>query len=97
MVHVTTCNTDQKHDMLIDPSTVIATDQAVPTGRLLDGSSDHGYVEEWQEPAILPDGRQCYRMYLFDDDDITDEEGNHLDADCYPWDNDHVRRILLAD
>ena len=79
----------------ISANMVNPTDQAVPTGRLLDGSCDHGYVEEWQEPAILPDGRECYRIYLFAAEDIYTDDGYPIDADEYPWDDDHVARIIL--
>jgi hypothetical protein len=81
----------------IDPSLVKATDNARPTGRLLDRSEDYGYAEEWQEPATMPDGRQCLRMYLFDKDEITDDNGEPLEAEDYPWDDDHVQRIILLD
>ena len=81
----------------IDTSLVHSTGHAEPTSRLLDGSEDHGYDEEWQEPAILPDGRKCYLMYLFDIADITNADGDALLAEDYPWDDDHVRRIILVD
>jgi len=76
----------------IDPALVEATGHAEPTSRVLDGSEDHGYAEEWQEPAVMPDGRPCLRMYLFDDDEVCEEE-----AENYPWDDDHVKRIVLLD
>jgi hypothetical protein len=82
-------NTDRKGGERINPNRVKATGQAVPTGRLLDGSSDYGYAEEWQEPATMPDGRKCRITYLFDDGDICD------DVDNYPFDADHVARIVL--
>jgi hypothetical protein len=98
-VHVTWTNENRTGDEMIDPALaeVETGTQAYPTSRLLDGSSDHGYAEEWAEPATLPDGRPCLRMYLFDDEDIHDEEGEPLLAENYPWDHEHVRRILLLD
>lgn len=91
-------NTDTQAMDRINPADVRATgENAEPTSRLLDGSSDHGYAEEWQEPATMPDGRACYRMYLFTADDIVDADGEPLDAEDYPWDNAHVRRIRLID
>lgn len=82
----------------IDPVLVKATgENAQPTSRLLDGSEDHGYSEEWAEPATMPDGRKCHRMYLFDEDDISDDNGDPLDPESYPWDNNHVKRIILID
>jgi|CXWL01.1.fsa_nt_gi hypothetical protein len=81
-------------DMLaetIDPSLVEPTGSTYPTGRVLDGSSDHGYAQEWAEPGVLPDGRRCRRMFLFSEEDIEgiEEEEN------YPWDMEHVVRIVL--
>lgn len=84
-------------DETIDASLVKATDNAFTTSRVLDGSNDHGFAEEWLEPATLPDGRSCYRVYLFDDEDITDDNGEPIDAEHYPWDDDHVARIKLVD
>ena len=96
-VHITTGNYISDNDLTIDPSLVVATDSAQPTSRVLDGSSDHGYAQEWLEPAVMPDGTQCKRVYLFDDDDITDDDGEPLEAEDYPWDDNHVARILLND
>ena len=67
---------------------------AVPTSRVLDGSSDHGFDEEWAEPGyVVIDGekRQASRMYLFDASETGD------DASEYPWDEKHVARIILRD
>lgn len=84
---------DPKAETIDAARVLVATgDCAEPTSRLLAGSEDHGYAEEWQEPAVLPDGRKCYRMYLFDAEDIADK-----DPEFYPWDDDHVRRIILVD
>jgi hypothetical protein len=78
---------------MIDPETVEpAGKNAYPTSRLLDGSQDHGYAQEWAEPATMPDGRPCLRIYLFDDDEV-----DHEDAVDYPWDDEHVKRIELLD
>jgi len=74
----------------IDPSRVEATDQAQPTGRVLEGSLDDVYAEEWSEPAVLPDGRKCERIYLFSADEVEVDE-----ADQLPWDDEHVARIEL--
>lgn len=97
-VQVSHYNHSDSANELIDPSVVEATgENAEPTSRVLDGSSDHGYAEEWQEPATLPDGRKCYRMYLFDESAIVDDDGEPMEAEDYPWDDEHVARILLAD
>jgi hypothetical protein len=95
-VHLTSYNTEGSNDPLVNLDTVVTTDHAYPTGRLLDGSTDHGYSEEWAEPARLSDGRKCLKMYLFDHDDIV-VEGEQLEAENYPWDNEHVKRVKLVD
>jgi hypothetical protein len=81
----------------IDPSAVEATGNAEPTSRVLNGSRDHGYAEEWSEPAVMPDGRKCSRIYLFTESEIVNDDGEPLEAENYPWDDGHVARILLAD
>lgn len=81
----------------IDPSLVEATGNAEPTSRLLDGSQDHGFAEEWAESAVMPDGRKCSRIYLFESSEIVNDDGEPLEAENYPWDDAHVARILLAD
>jgi len=71
-----------------------ATDSAEPTSRVLNGSSDHGYAEEWAENGyIMLDGekRPASRIYLFDESEISDDPEN------YPWDEKHAARILLGD
>jgi hypothetical protein len=96
-VQVSHYNYREKDTEQIDPSLVAATEQAQPTARILDGSDDNGFAEEWQEPAVMPDGRKCYRVYLFNKDEITDEDGELLEADQYPFDHEHVRRIVLIE
>lgn len=80
----------------IDPDEVKPTGEAYPTGRLLDGSSDHGWDQEYFEPATLPDGRTCTRVYLFDDSDTQDDEGQPLQEEFYPWET-RLARIELAE
>lgn len=66
--------------------------QAEPTSRLLDGS-DHGFAEEWAEPGhvtIAGERREARLMYLFAADEVAD------DPEHYPWDADHVARIVLS-
>lgn len=91
-VQISYTNTSSPHNASIDPALVIATGQAEPTSRVLDGSEDSQYAQEWLEPAMLPDGRQCFRAYLFSAEDI-----DGVEAGDYPWDNNHVERIILAD
>ena len=67
---------------------------AEPTNRVLDGSGDHGYAEEWAEPGhVVIDGerRPASLMYLFDEEECGDDPEN------YPWDEHHAVRILLRD
>jgi hypothetical protein len=89
-------NYSAENDDKIDPSMVIPSGNAEPTSRVLGGSTDHGFAEEWAEPATMPNGDRCHRMYLFDLSDITDDEGEPLDAEDYPWDDAHVARIKLV-
>jgi len=49
------------------------------------------YAEEWQIPAIMPDGRKCYKMYFF-----TQNEINDIEPESYPWDDEHAKIIILA-
>ena len=96
-VEISAYNHSDKANELIDPSRVTPTGNAEPTSRLLDGSEDHRYAEEWAEPATLPSGEKCYRMYLFRADEITSDDGEPMDPEDYPWDDDHVMRIKLLD
>ena len=83
----------------IDPRLVRPVGHAELTARLLDlgDAQGHGYAEEWAEPAILPDGRPCARIYLFFREAIRDVGGAPLEAEDYPWDEDHIHRIKLVD
>jgi hypothetical protein len=77
----------------IDPAIVMPTGGSLyPTSRDLRFTQDQDYAEEWAEPAWMPDGTRCLRIYLF-----TAEEVNHKDAADYPWDDRHIARILLVD
>lgn len=71
------------------------TGNAEPTSRVLDGSLDHGFTEEWSEPATLPSGQACRVIYLFDDADIVDTDGEPLESENYPWDPEHIRRVVV--
>lgn len=70
---------------------------AQPTSRLLSGTNDHWAAEEWVADGTTPDGHKCQVFYLFSSDEIITEDGESLDADCYPWDAEHVSRVVLAD
>ena len=67
---------------------------AEPTNRVLDGSSDHGYAEEWAEPGYVvidSERRPANLIYLFEANECAD------DAENYPWDPKHAARIILRD
>jgi len=76
---------------MVDVSEFIASgENATPTSRVLDGSQDHGYAEEWQEEGTIC-GKSCRAIYLFDAEEVDQ------DAENYPWDPDHIARIILDD
>jgi len=82
--------------MEINPDACESTgENAEPTNRCLSGTDDFWAAEEWREAAIMPDGRECQKYYLFAVEDITDDDGNRLEADCYPWVAEHVSRIVV--
>ncbi len=76
---------------MIDPAELVSTGNAHPSGRVLDGSEDHGYAEEWMEPCTYR-GMECMAVYLFDGDEV-----DHEDAGDYPWDAKHIARVYLDD
>lgn len=95
-VEISPYNHSQSSNQQIDPSLVVGTGNAQPTSRVLEGSEDHGFAEEWAEPAVLPSGEKCRRMYLFSADEIVSDDGEPLEAEDYPWDDEHVARINIA-
>jgi dCMP deaminase len=96
-VEISAHNHSEPTNTRIDPALVKSTGNAEPTGRLLNGSEDHSCAEEWAEPAVLPSGEKVSRMYLFEAEDITADNGEPLPAEDYPWDNAHVARIKTHD
>ena len=52
-------------------------------------------AEEWSEPCEIPGGQNAQMIYLFDEDDITNSDGEPLEAEFYPWDADHCARVIL--
>lgn len=77
-----------KVQAMIDPAELVSTGNAQPSGRVLDGSEDHGYAEEWLEPCTYR-GMDCMAVYLFDEDEV--------DAGDYTWDAKHIARVYLDD
>ena len=81
--------TDSAYDPSADHRVV---DQAYATCRVLEGSADSGYAEEWVE-RIEQDGMEYDIYYLFGDEDIIDGDGTPKLAENYPWDDDHISKI----
>lgn len=78
----------------VDSSAFAPSGNAQPTSRVLDGSADHGFAEEWAEPGtVVIDGEtlRASRIYLFEAEEVTE------DADNYPWDDAHVARVIVLD
>ena len=80
----------------IEYSEIRDIENAEPTSRVLDGSYDHGFAEEWSAPAKLF-GTDAVGtvIYLFTESDITDDDGEPLDAEFYPWDEEHTARVIV--
>ncbi|MEN6401633.1 MAG: hypothetical protein ABFD94_06785 [Armatimonadia bacterium] len=69
---------------------------AEPTSRVLEGSRDHGYDQEWIEPGLY-DGEKAQIVYLLADGDLLDDVGEpYDDLGNVAWE-DHVARIVLID
>lgn len=75
------------------------TDQAFPTNRAVESSAyaewlDDSVVEEWSEAGEV-DGVEATRYYLFSKTDIEFDCGTPMDPEFYPFDADHVSRIIF--
>ena len=93
MIMVDVCNGNGGET--VDIATVITTDQAEATNRVLED-----YIAaEYQEPAVMPDGRKCLKIYQFDADDVKDAQADDNDAweEYLPWDNEHVDHVVIYD
>lgn len=77
-----------------DPLLFVGSGQAVPTSRVLDGSQDDGFYEEWSESGTYL-GEAAERIYLFAEEDTQDDEGYPLDPADYPW-GESIARIVLT-
>ena len=65
---------------------------AEPTSRVLDGSRDHGWDQEWAVDGTIFFGIEnidARMIFLFDADDVENE-----DASEWPWE-DRVARIVI--
>ena len=79
----------------IDITTVTTTDQAEATNRVL----EHYIAAEYQEPAVMPDGRKCLKIYQFDMYEVEDAQADDNDAweEDLPWDDEHVNHVVIYD
>lgn len=79
----------------IDITTVTTTDQAEATNRVL----EHYIAAEYQEPAVMPDGRKCLKIYQFDMYEVEDAQADDNDAweESLPWDDEHVNHVVIYD
>lgn len=85
---------------VVDYTAFDPTDQAVASSRCLSGSDDHWAACEYIEDGYVTiDGvrREAVRVFLFSAGDITDDSGEPMMEEDYPWDAEHCARILLSD
>lgn len=78
------------------PATFKGDGQGFPTGRLLNGTDDHGMAEEWAERGTVEiEGKPVavQMIYLFAASDIEgmDEPEN------YPWSHCAARFVIVAE
>jgi hypothetical protein len=66
---------------------------AEPTSRCLSGSNDYWAAEEWKQDGLIGHDLRVSVYYLFSAEEIVNEDGQALEADCYPWDAEHVSKI----
>jgi len=72
-------------------------DQAYPTSRCLGGTSDFWAAAEYIERMVdKSTGKQYDVVYLFDDDDMTDDDRDGVDEEYFPWDEDHIARVFAV-
>jgi hypothetical protein len=77
---------------------IIEIGQADPTNRCMPPHVRH--MEEWAEPVKCSVcGRSGYRHYLFSDVERESAKmRNHFNpAEEYPWDDDHVTKVVWDD
>ena len=79
----------------VDIATVTTTGQAEPTNRVL----EYYVAAEYQEPAVMPDGRACAKIYQYDEDVVKDAQADDNDAweESLPWDDEHVAHVVIYD
>jgi hypothetical protein len=79
----------------IDITTVITTEQAEATNRVLESH----IAAEYQEPAVMPDGRKCLKIYQFDEDALREAQSDDNDAweESLPWTDEYVDHVVIYD
>lgn len=80
---------------MVDIATVKTTGQAEPTNRVLEP-----YIAaEYQEPAVMADGRKCLKIYQFSADVVKDAQadGNDTWEEDLPWNDEHVDHVVIYD
>lgn len=78
---------DERLDL--DVEDYLPIDNAYPTSRVLSrDSTDSWAAEEWAEEGVIC-GLPCVAIYLFSKDEVSG------DGDQYPWDTDHIERIII--
>lgn len=70
-----------------------AYDSAYPTSRSLDGTQDAWATSEYYQPTVV-DGLHYDLVFLFDDNDMSDADGEPLDEEFFPWDAEHCVRAI---
>lgn len=68
----------------------LATLKADPNGRELGDSYPTGSLtegfDEWEQDMLTPDGKHVVLVYEVTPGDMTDDDGDQMDPDCWDWD-----------
>jgi tRNA A37 threonylcarbamoyladenosine biosynthesis protein TsaE len=80
----------------VDITTVITAGQAELTNAIVE---PYNIVIEYQEPAVMPDGRKCLKIYHFDEYEIKDAQADDNDTweEDLPWNDAHVAHVVIYD
>ena len=100
MINVTAQGNPQHVIAQVDFAAFKPTDMAFPTSRLLDGSSDSWADQEWYEPGVVEiddKAEKVMAVYLFEESQLVDDDGEPLEAYMYPWSPENVARFVLAE
>jgi len=80
----------------VEENDLVFGNESEPTSRLLEGSIDSWASEEWVQDGTLK-GKKCRIFYLFEEKEIINDEDEPLEAEFYPWDDDHISWIEVED